>query len=128
MVHEFAHLIVDDITQGNYNRWWTEGIAQYVEKEITGFEFSSPQAGGEGVNYYTLEELQDKFDQLNQQICYWQSLKAVEFIADNYGEDCLLSILTCLGQGNSMEESISTTLGIDYHSFEYAYYQHLANN
>ncbi|NLB88000.1 MAG: hypothetical protein GX790_02045, partial [Syntrophomonadaceae bacterium] len=31
MVHEFTHLIVDDLTNGNYSRWWTEGIAQYVE-------------------------------------------------------------------------------------------------
>lgn len=45
MYHEFAHLLVDDITGGNYSRWFTEGIAQYVEKKITGFEFPPPVKG-----------------------------------------------------------------------------------
>jgi hypothetical protein len=66
MVHEFAHLLVDDITKGNYNRWWTEGIAQYVEKQTTGFEFDDPFANSQDMNYYHFSTLAQDFDNLDR--------------------------------------------------------------
>lgn len=118
MNHELAHLLVDDMTRGNYNRWWTEGIAQYVEKKTTGFEFADPFTGWSEIKYYQFSVLEKKFDQLDQQIAYWQSLKAVEFIADYYGEDKLFAILDCLGNGNTMDQAIQKSLGIDMKTFE----------
>lgn len=118
MVHEFAHLMVDEITRGNYNRWWTEGVAQYVEKNITGFAFADPFAGGRPAYYYELGSLARSFDSLDQQIAYWQSLKIVEYLVAEYGEDCLFDLLEALGNGLSMEQAIENTLGIDYDTFE----------
>ncbi len=120
MVHEFAHLLVDDITKGNYNRWWTEGIAQYVEKKITGFQFTQPQ--NKSVEYYEFKELDRNFDQLDQGIAYWQSLKAAEFIADNYGEDMLFVILENLAGGNSVSQAIEKALGISFDTFANSFY------
>ena len=37
MVHEYTHLVVDELTGGNYSRWFTEGVAQYVEQQVTGY-------------------------------------------------------------------------------------------
>lgn len=118
MTHEFTHLLVDDITRGNYNRWWTEGMAQYIEKQTTGFEFADPFSATGEVKWYQFSVLDKKFDQLNQPIAYWQSLKAVEFIADHYGEDKLFVLLDCLGRGKSMDQAIQSTLGIDMQTFE----------
>ncbi|NLO88731.1 MAG: hypothetical protein GX088_00105, partial [Clostridia bacterium] len=39
VVHEYAHYVVDSMAGGNYPRWLTEGIAQYVERKITGYVF-----------------------------------------------------------------------------------------
>lgn len=125
MVHEFTHLLVDDITGGNYNRWWTEGVAQYAEKKITGFEFSSPFSGGREFKYYTLENLEKNFDNLDQSIAYWESLKAVEFLISQHGDDKLYEILRYLGNGNSMTGAMEKSLGIDYETFEYEFYQYL---
>lgn len=127
MVHEFAHLMVDEMSRGNYNRWWTEGIAQYVEKKTTGFEFSSPFAGGEKVKYYQLKQLAKKFDELDQSIAYWESLQAAEYIADHYGQDCLFNINRQLGQGKSLEQAIENTLAIPYTEWEEDFYRHIAN-
>ena len=127
MVHEFAHLMVDEMSRGNYNRWWTEGIAQYVEKKTTGFEFSSPFAGGEKIEYYQLKQLAKKFDELDQSIAYWESLQAAEYIADRYGQDSLFNITRQLGQGKSLEQAIENTLAIPYTEWEEDFYRHIAN-
>lgn len=128
MVHEFTHLMVDEITRGNYNRWWTEGVAQYVEKNITGFQFTDPFVGGRPVYYYELDSLERKFDSLNQQVAYWQALKIVEYIVDEYGEDSLFDILKALGQGLNMKQAIEHTLVIDYDTFENNVYDVLDGN
>lgn len=125
MVHEFAHLMVDEITRGNYNRWWTEGVAQYVEKNITGFEFADPFAGGKTPCYYELDSLESSFDNLDQQVAYWQSLKMVEYLVDEYGQDCLFDIMKYLGQGLNMKQALENALGVDYSSFENDVYREL---
>lgn len=123
MVHEFAHLMVDEITRGNYNRWWTEGIAQYIEKKITGFEFADPFAERQELEYYPLSVLEKNFDKIDQQIAYWESLKVVEYIAQQYGEDSLFSILEELGRGKTMSRALTGALGVDYKAFEHDFYQ-----
>lgn len=125
MVHELAHLMVDDMTRGNYNRWWTEGMAQYVEKKTTGFEFADPSANNHDIELYPLITLEKNFDKLDQQVAYWESLQVVEFIVDQYGEDKLFSILELLRQGNSMAQAINKTLGLDYQAFENTFIQNI---
>lgn len=125
MVHEFTHLMVDDMTSGNYNRWWTEGIAQYVEKKLTGFQFSDPFAGKKKVFYYDLAVLGKDFDCLNQQVAYWESLQAVEFIVNHYGEDKIYSILEYLGKGYSLQRAIMVSLNIEYQDFCQDFYVEL---
>ncbi|MBO8159638.1 peptidase MA family metallohydrolase [Thermosyntropha sp.] len=128
MVHEFAHLMVDEITNGNYNRWFTEGIAQYVEKKITGFEFSSPFKKGDKARYYKLSELSRDFDGLKQDIAYYQSLKIVDYIAYNYGEEGIFRILQKLGKGYNLNRAIEESLGVKYQEFEQKIYQELLKN
>jgi hypothetical protein len=128
MVHEFTHLMVDQMTRGNYNRWWTEGIAQYTEKQITGFEFASPFNGNQPVYYYTLDNLEKNFDTLDQPVAYWEALQAVDFIVDNYGEQKIYTIMGYLGNGDTMPKAIQNALGIDYDTFSHNFYQYLENN
>ena len=124
MVHEFVHLMVDARTKGNYNRWWTEGIAQYMERKITGFEFDTPKSARQG-QLYSLSELAKSFDKLDQPTAYWESLKAIEFIVDQYDEECLYIIMDCLSQGNSIEKAIEEATGNDFNNFAYQCYQYM---
>lgn len=116
--HEYAHLMVDEVTQGNYSRWLTEGIAQYVEKNLTGFEFASPAVRSSGHSLYSLRQLDKDFDSLEESVAYWQSLKIVEYIVDKYGEEALWKILADLGKGYQIDGAVEKTLGINYDSFE----------
>jgi len=125
MHHEFTHLMVDEITNGNYNRWWTEGIAQYIEKQLTGFEFSNPFTDGQETHYYKLANLEKNFDNLEQQIAYWESLQVVEYIVHKYGEEKIFNILENLGKGDNMRIAIEKCLKINYHEFENNFYNSL---
>lgn len=127
MAHEFAHLMVDEITRGNYNRWWTEGIAQYVEKRTTGFEFADPFAGGKEPSYYQLASLDRNFDKLDQSIAYWESLQAAEYIAATGGEDSLFRVMAGLGEGRNLPGAIENTLGVNYSTWEQEFYNYLEN-
>lgn len=124
LVHEYVHLIVDDLTEGNYNRWWTEGVAQYVEKRITGFQFEDPKDITTG-QIYTFQELDKNFDELNQQISYWQSRQAVEFIASQYGEEKIYMIMDYLSQGDKLNRAIEKATGTDFENFSYQCYRYM---
>ncbi|NLW91400.1 MAG: hypothetical protein GXY34_07350 [Syntrophomonadaceae bacterium] len=128
MAHEFIHLMVDELTRGNYNRWWTEGVAQYVEKRTTGFEFASPFTGGEETSYYHLASLDRNFDKLDQSIAYWESLQVIEYIAQTSGEESLFQIMAQLGDGKSLSTAIEKTQGVSYRTWEQEFYRYLENN
>ena len=125
MVHEFAHLMVDELTRGNYNRWWTEGVAQYLEKNITGFQFDNPFFDGKEFKYYEILKLDKHFDDLDQPIAYWQSLALVEYIVDQYGEEKLFAILSYLEKGYGITQAFELSLDIEYQLFEQQFYSEL---
>jgi hypothetical protein len=116
--HEYAHLMVDEVTEGNYSRWLTEGIAQYVEKHLTGFEFASPAVRNREVTLYSLRQLDKDFDSLEESVAYWQSLQIVEYIVDHYGEAAIWQILNDLGDGYQIDGTVEKTLGLSYERFE----------
>lgn len=128
LVHEFAHLMVDEQTRGNYNRWWTEGIAQYAEKKITGFEFDEPFASEKEVFIYSLDHLNKKFDGDDSLKAYWQALQIIEYIAANDGEASLFCIMDHLGEGDTLRQAITKTLSVDYDEWEQELYKALQNN
>ncbi|HPF20342.1 MAG TPA: hypothetical protein PLC88_03300 [Syntrophomonas sp.] len=124
LVHEYVHLIVDDMTGGNYNRWWTEGVAQYIEKQITGFQFADPQDVTAG-QLYTFQELNKNFDELDQQMSYWQSRQAVEFMASQYGEEVIYTVMDYLAQGDTLYQAIEKATGTDFENFAYQCYRYM---
>ncbi|AVX19466.1 hypothetical protein SAMN02745885_01346 [Carboxydocella sporoproducens DSM 16521] len=97
MAHEFAHLLVDKLTLGNYPRWLTEGIAQQLEYELTGFEFKA-RSGSH--SWYPVEMMDGQFDSLpDQELAYIQARQMVRFMEERYGEKAWRRLLPYLGQG-----------------------------
>ena len=118
MAHEYTHLVVDYITRGNYPRWLTEGIAQYVEREVTGFSFSdsltSPEDG-----WFSLRELEQNFDTTEGQAkAYRQSLAMMDYLEEEYGQGTFAGILKGLGKGQSLNKAWKEQTGISLEEFE----------
>ncbi|KJS69145.1 MAG: hypothetical protein JL50_02550 [Peptococcaceae bacterium BICA1-7] len=117
MAHEMTHLAVDYATRGNCPRWFTEGLAQLEEYNLTGFRFATDSDPGD--NFYSLKDMDNNFDDLpDQALAYRESLSAVEYINSVYGEQKLLALVDSLGQGKGMGQSLENVLGVDIATFE----------
>lgn len=118
MAHEFTHLIVDYRTGGNYTRWFTEGIAQYEEYSLTGFKLDREHRLTAD-RLYLFDQMDSTFDDLpDQSLAYHQSLAAVNYLMEKYGRGKLDEILDALGNGQTLDESFRTALGVDLKQFE----------
>jgi hypothetical protein len=92
LCHELSHLLTDRITRGNYSRWLTEGLAQYIEKKLTGFTLEEPSPEAKA-NPYPFARLDAGFDrQPDQVLAYWQSLQAVTYLIEEFGMEKLHSL------------------------------------
>ncbi len=118
VAHELTHLMVDYKTGGNYTRWFTEGIAQYEEGKLTGYQMEHPNITVPE-DMYSLSMMDTDFDSLaDQNLAYFESLQAVRYLVHQYGEKNLKDILTDLGRGRTMGESFRGVLGITMEQFE----------
>jgi len=110
VVHEFTHYIVDEITNGNYPMWLTEGIALYTEYKTTGFEWGEGYSDSQDI---TIEELNSNFSELDQGLAYRRSFEVVNSISEKWGFDKLNIILDTLGEGSSINSSVRAVLKIN---------------
>lgn len=121
MVHEFTHLVFDYMTNGNYPRWFTEGLAQYVEYKVNHYEWITPGNRLDGT-LYTAEELEQDFDNLpNQSLAYRESLAAVRYIAEVHGESSLRQVISALQSGRPIDQAITQATGMSYADFDKAW-------
>lgn len=105
LAHEITHLIIDFRTRGNYSRWFTEGMAQFVEREITGFTLDEPSPSQKALRL-SPRLVEAAFDSAKHQLyAYWRSLGAVDFLMDNYGLDTMKSLLKELAKGEPFDKT-----------------------
>jgi hypothetical protein len=118
MAHEYSHLVLDYYTRGNYPRWFTEGMAQYIEWQITGFKFTA-EPSKFGGHWYPLASMDKNFDDLpDQSLAYAQSLAAIQYLATQSGPETLPALIEQLKAGFSLEQSMEKVLGKDFKAFE----------
>jgi hypothetical protein len=111
IAHELTHYMLDYRTNGNYPRWFTEGLAQRVEYKLTGYLWIESDSSLDQ-ELYTLREMTDQFDTLkNQPLVYRQSFLLVDYLARTYGEDALADLVTLLGQGVKFETAVTKVTG-----------------
>ncbi|TAH62442.1 MAG: hypothetical protein EWM50_05410 [Gottschalkiaceae bacterium] len=110
VVHEFTHLLVDEITRGNYPMWLTEGLALYTEYITTGFEWESYNITKEDIN---IEDLDNNFHAIEQTSAYRKSFEIVKGMSDTWGFEKLRDVLQILGEGTSINKTAKAVLKIN---------------
>ncbi len=118
LAHELTHLLVDQTTGGNYPRWLTEGLAQYVEEKISGFTLAKPSLSSE-TTLYSFAVLDEDFDnQADQLLAYWQSFQTVQYLLNRYGNEKMHNLLLHLKAGERFTVAFEKAYGLSFADFE----------
>jgi Tfp pilus assembly protein PilF len=117
--HEFCHVVTLNKTNNKMPRWLSEGISVYEERlaDPTWGQSMTPSyremiLGGE---LTPVSELSGAFlnaqSSAHLQFAYYESSLVVQFIVERYGLDVLKRILTDLGIGMPINESLQRYTG-----------------
>ena len=102
VLHEYTHKVIDDLSNGNMEIWFTEGMALFQEYKQYGNEWAR---GMEFDDEYTMEQLRDDFMILESVQAYKQSFEIVKDIYKNHGKEKILELLSELRKGNDMDSA-----------------------
>jgi len=115
LVHEYTHLVLDYLTDGNYPRWFTEGLAQWEEYRVTGYVWNDPAGdlADRTVNQlYSVHDLESGFDALpNQALAYRESLSLVTYLAQDDGGAKLKAVIAKLAQHYPLSFAVNAVYG-----------------
>jgi tetratricopeptide (TPR) repeat protein len=119
--HELTHSFVEQITLGRCPQWLNEGIAQMLEPRSLnrGGAFMAQMFKTE--REIPLNALEGGFSSLSgtqADVVYMESLATVSYIRDRYGMSDVLRILDKLGQGESIESALRSTIHCDYRQLQ----------
>jgi hypothetical protein len=111
IAHEFTHYLLDYMTNGNYPRWFTEGLAQWVEHRVTGYLWIEDSSKLDQ-KLYTMDDLNSRFDSLpNQALAYRESYLIVDYIAQTQGDQGIADLVQKLQAGHSFTSSLQQVTG-----------------
>lgn len=115
LVHEYTHLVLDYLTDGNYPRWFTEGLAQWEEYRVTGYVWNDPDGDLTGRDVdalYSVHELESEFDSLdNQALAYRQSLSLVTYLAKDDDGAKIKAVIGKLAEHYELKSAIRAVYG-----------------
>jgi tetratricopeptide (TPR) repeat protein len=118
--HELTHSFIDQITVGRCPQWLHEGIAQMLEPRAINGGATLAQLF-KSDREIPLNSLESGFSTLSgaqAQLAYAESLATVSYIRDHYGMSDVLRILEKLGQGESVESALRSTIHCDYRQLQ----------
>ncbi len=122
--HEISHLYFDQVT---YNPtvsipvWLNEGVAQYNEFVSHEWVYEQVQSAASQGNLITLSSLERGFgayDTDRVYLAYYESLSAVSYLVDSYGEEGLSALLAAYKDGITTEDAFLTAIGVSATQFE----------
>ncbi len=139
LAHEFTHTLINLKTQNRCPIWIHEGLAQYQEYTTSYGSPDTIRSDFESVlqNDFIENQLFIPLDKVGAYIGssdstdivrgYVASYMAMRCMADFYGEQSFDSLLSELGKGKSLNESIQEATGKSYSEFQDEYKEWLRN-
>ena len=126
--HELAHSFINQMTRGRCPTWLNEGIAQLMEPRSAAPEGRKLAALYGTQRNIPLNQLEGSFLRFSPEeaaVAYAQSLIAAEYIRDTYGLSDLAQVLKRIGEGQSTESALRSTIQSGYAQFELELTRHL---
>jgi hypothetical protein len=119
--HELTHSFVAQITHQRAPGWLNEGIAQLEQGMTTsaiGPRLAALYDSGRQVPLNQLEGEFQGYSAAEASVAYAESLAAVEYIRATYGLSDLARLLQRLGEGQSVESALRSTIHSGYAELE----------
>jgi tetratricopeptide (TPR) repeat protein len=116
LYHEYAHVIVFELTRGNCPLWFNEGIAEMfgrMQHNRSLPEFGRAARAGKLIDFRKLEANFSDFSAANAALAYQQSYALVNYMVTNFGWHRIRQIMTSLGRGLSFDAAVREALA-DY--------------
>ena len=129
--HELTHSFVAQITHGRAPGWLNEGIAELEQGLSTGAfgpRLAALYASGRQVPLNQLEGEFQGYSSAEASVAYAESLAAVEYIRATYGMSDLARLLQRLGEGQSVESALRSTVHAGYAELETEITNYLKKN
>jgi tetratricopeptide (TPR) repeat protein len=129
--HELTHSFVAQITHGRAPGWLNEGIAELEQGMSTGAfgqRLSALYASGRQVPLNQLEGEFQGYSSAEASVAYAESLAAVEYIRATYGMSDVARLLQRLGEGQSVESALRSTVHAGYAELEAEITSYLKKN
>lgn len=129
--HELTHSFVRQVSHGQCPGWLNEGIAQVEQGRSTapiGNRLAALYASGHQIPLNQLEAQFSIFSSAEAPVAYAESLAATEYIRNTYGMPSVQQILERLGQGQSVETALRSTIHAGYAELENQIADYLRKN
>ncbi|HET7872650.1 MAG TPA: peptidase MA family metallohydrolase [Terriglobales bacterium] len=129
--HELTHSFVAQITHGRVPQWLNEGIAeleQGVSTTAFGPRLAALYSAGHQIPLNQLEGNFESYSSGEASVAYAEALAAVEYIRRTYGMADVARLLQRLGEGQSIESALRSTIHGGYAELESAMTEYLKRN
>lgn len=122
--HEISHLYFAQATHNptvSVPTWLNEGVSQYNEYGSNTSALNNARDAAKGGDLIPLSKLADGFGGYNQErvyLAYDESLSAVKYFADTFGEKSLGALLHAYKEGKTTNDAFKAAIGMDAGAFE----------
>lgn len=113
LYHEYAHVVVFELTRGNCPLWLNEGIAEMfgrMQHNRSLPDFGRAVRAGTLIEFRSLEANFSDFSSSAASLAYQQSYALVNYMVTTYGWHRVRQILSGLGKGLTFDESVTAAL------------------
>ncbi|KAF0218312.1 MAG: TPR repeat-containing [Geobacteraceae bacterium] len=131
LFHEYTHVVVHELTNGNCPTWLNEGLAEFEERKV----FNPPMAelgkAAKQKGFLSFKALEGSFASLSVReatLAYQQSYAMVNFMISTYGWYKVKDILVNLGNRMPIETAMAKALedfSLNYGSVEQEWQEYM---
>jgi hypothetical protein len=124
--HELAHLVFHEAVDNPYQyppRWLNEGLAVYLSTGYDDGDRRQVQGAAGGGTIIPLEGLGGQFPTRpgRQSLAYAESISAVDYFVDTYGQERLVKLIDAFGEGHGIDGAFVAATGEDFAAFDAAW-------
>jgi hypothetical protein len=118
VAHELTHLVVHQVTfncLGDLPTWLGEGLAEYIEGDLTSYSQEILDAALADDDLISLQSLGSSFPTSSKRasLAYAQSRQIVSYLIETYGREKMAELLQTFKEGSTYDKALQRVYGFD---------------